>query len=69
MFMKKPSHRSFDYQPRFYKPETDESERRKRRLGFKKNYKHSGYQKKSPLLFIVMFLFIVFLLLKWNGII
>ena len=32
MFMKKPSHRVFDYPPRFYEPETDEREKRKTQL-------------------------------------
>jgi len=34
MLMKKPQHRIFDYPPRFYKPEQDKGERRKRKLGF-----------------------------------
>jgi hypothetical protein len=68
MFIKKPTHKKFEYQPRFYKPEEDSSERRKRRLGFKSSYKDSSYSKKNPIMFIIMFLFIIFLLLKWNGI-
>ena len=32
MFMKKPSHRVFDYPARFYKPETDEKEKRKKKI-------------------------------------
>ena len=32
MLMKKPNHRIFDYQPRFYDPLNDEEERKKRKI-------------------------------------
>lgn len=72
MFIKKPNYRKFDYQPRYYSPTTDEAERRKRKLGFRSNKNKSTYSTfttKSPLLYIVMAGFILYLFLKWQGII
>jgi len=43
--MKRPRHRVFDYPFRFYKPEEDEQERRKRKLGFT-SYRKYKHQKK-----------------------
>lgn len=65
---KKPTYKRFDYQPRYYKPELDEEEKRKRRLGFRSNFRNK-VQKKIPIHFIIMLLIILFLLLKYNGII
>jgi len=66
MFIKKPSHRKFDYQPRFYNPELDKEKRRKQRLGFRSNYKNKTVPKK-PLAYILMFLLILYFFLKYNG--
>ncbi len=63
MFMKKPRHRIFDYTPRFYDPETDPLERKKRQLGFRTQRKHIS-RKKSPVLWIALILVIIFILLK-----
>ena len=66
MFMKKPSHRVFDYPARFYKPDTDETEKRKKRLGFSRKIK-SNRRKKSPLLWILLVIIVVFIYLKLSG--
>ncbi|MFO7447064.1 MAG: hypothetical protein R6W90_11895 [Ignavibacteriaceae bacterium] len=66
--MKKPNHRVFDYPPRFYKPEEDEQERKKRKLGFTRQRKH-GRKKKSPLLWVVLAIFVVFIYLKLQGLV
>ncbi len=66
MFIKKPKHRTFEYQPRHYKPEQDPEERRKRKLGFKSS-RTKVSSKKSPFVFIVMLIIIVYLLLKYQG--
>jgi hypothetical protein len=66
MFIKKPKHRKFDYQPRYYKPSEDDSERKKRKLGFRSNYKNKT-SVKIPWPYIIMILFIVYLFLKFNG--
>ena len=63
--MKKAQHRIFDYPPRFYKPEQDEDERRKRKLGFRKHLKIK-LKKRSALLCLVIFLMIAFFVkIKW----
>jgi len=65
MLMKKPQHRIFDYPPRFYKPEQNEDERRKRKLGFREHLKIKR-KKRSALLCLVIFLMIVFFVkIKW----
>jgi len=68
MFMKKPRHRVFDYSPRFYKPEEDEKERQKRRLGFSRQRKvHS--KKRNPLIWLVLVIVIVYIYLKLSGVV
>jgi len=66
MLMKKAQHRIFDYPPRFYKPEQDKDERRKRKLGFRKHLKIK-LKKRSALLWFVIVLMVVFILLKLSG--
>jgi uncharacterized membrane protein YvbJ len=66
MFMKKPRHRIFDYTPRFYDPETDPLERKKRQLGFRTQRKNIS-RKKSPVLWIALILVIIFILLKLQN--
>jgi hypothetical protein len=73
MFFKKTQHRVFDYTPRFYDPEKDEElkelERRKRRLGFRVARTRHRVKRKSPLYYFVLFVLIVFVYLKFAGII
>lgn len=66
MFIKKPKHRKFDYQPRYYDPNKDKDERRKRKLGFRST-KIKATKKRSPLIFIVMLIIIVYFILKFQG--
>lgn len=67
MLFKKPKHRVFDYQPRYYKPEEDASERRKRKLGFKNNLRR---QRKSGsflflLIFLILIIYVIYLLYSY----
>lgn len=66
MFIKKPTYRKFDYQPRHYNAKEDKTEQRKRKLGFR-SYKASSVSKKQPIAFIIMFLIIIYIFLKFNG--
>ena len=68
MFVKKPSHRKFEYQPRHYKPQMDEDEKRKRRLGFSSGYRNKT-TTKMPYAYIIMLAIIVYVFLKFNGLI
>ncbi len=63
---KKIKHKSFDYQPRFYKPEEDQQAKRKRKLGFRSNQGQSS-RKKSPIIWILMLLVIIYIIAKYNG--
>ena len=63
MFFKRPNHRIFDYQPRFYDPDTDEDERRKRRLGFKRRSK-ALRKKRNPLIWLLFIIVVLFIYLK-----
>jgi len=68
MFMKKPSHKVFDYIPRHYDPLKDEDERRKRRLKFE-SQRNIQRKTKSPLIWIILALMIIYLLIKFgNGV-
>lgn len=64
MLMKKPKNRIFEYTPRFYKPELDEKERKKRKLGFS-SQRNKLRRKRSPVVWLVVILIIVFLYLKF----
>lgn len=65
MFMKKPSHRVFDYTPRFYKPDEDESERRKRRLGFRRHRTITKRKKTTnPLIWGFLILVVIYIIFK-----
>lgn len=66
MLMKKPRHRIFEYTSRFYKPEEDEKEIRKRKLGFR-SYRKFTHKKKSPIIWIVFILVIIFIIIKLTG--
>lgn len=68
MFIKKPKYHKFDYQPRYYDPDKDPELRRKRKLGFRSN--RPNYSKrKSPVVFVLLLIVIVYLLLKYQGLI
>lgn len=73
MFFKQTQHRVFDYTPRFYDPEKDkelkELERRKRRLGFRTARTRQRVKTKSPIYYLVIFAIVVFVYLKFAGII
>ncbi len=66
MFMKKPKNKVFEYQPRFYKPEEDETERRKRKLKFRSNQSLKR-KNKSPIMWIVIIGVVIFVYLKLIG--
>ncbi len=68
MFMKKPSHRIFDYPPRFYEPETDEKEKRKKKLGFRYQRKRIR-KKKNPVIWGIYVIAVVYLYLKFSGLV
>ena len=66
MLFRKPRHRVFDYTPRFYKPEKDEQERRKRKLGFRRN-SIKKRQKRSPIIWGIMVVLVILVYLKLIG--
>ncbi len=59
MFFKRPVNKKFDYIPRFYVPEQDQQERRKRKLGFR-NYRK--YKQKGISSIVIWFLGILIIL-------
>jgi hypothetical protein len=65
MLMKKPSYRVFDYTPRYYNPDKDEKEKRKKRLLFR--YKRQFNRRvRSPFYWIIIFIIILFFYLKFS---
>jgi hypothetical protein len=66
MFIKKPKHRIFDYSPRFYNPENDPVEKRKKKLGFKRELK-SIRKKRSPVIWILFIVVVIYIYLKLSG--
>ncbi len=68
MIMKRPRHRVFDYEPRFYKPEEDPDEKRKRKLGFRRSRKQLK-KGRSPLYWLIILIIILYLYLRFINII
>jgi len=68
IFMKKPKHRIFDYTPQFYKPEEDEKEKRKKKLGFKRQLKTIRTKKRNPLIWIIILIILILIILKLQSI-
>ena len=66
MLMKKPAHRVFDYTPRFYDPDKDPDERRRKRLAFSKMRRHTQ-KKRSPIVWLIFILVIIFLIIKFSA--
>ena len=66
MFFKKTRHRVFDYTPRFYDPEKDEIERRKRKLKFSSN-RSIKRKTKSPVIWIAIIIMIIYLIVKFGS--
>ena len=66
MLFRKPRHRVFDYTPRFYKPEKDEQERKKRKLGFRRN-SIKKRQKRNPIIWGIMVVLVIIVYLKFAG--
>lgn len=66
MLMKRPQHRVFDYPPRFYKPEEDPEERRKKKLGFQRNRKFTQ-KRKNPIIWLVFIIILIFIIMKLGG--
>lgn len=71
MFFRRPNHKIFDYTPQFYDPDKDEElkklERRKQRLGFRNSRSRQKFRVKSPLYYLVLLVIIVFIYLKFSG--
>lgn len=66
MLFKKPRHRIFDYTPRFYKPEQDENEKRKRKLGFRRNITQKR-KKQNPVVWGIFVIIMIIIYLKFSG--
>jgi len=65
--MKKPRHRIFDYTPQFYKPEEDYTEKKKKKLGFRRQLKTIRKNKRSPMIWVVILILVILVLLKLKG--
>lgn len=66
MYFKKKQHRVFDYPPRFYDPENDPKERRKRKLKFR-SFIHKRKKSKPIIVWILLIAVIIFLYMKFGG--
>jgi len=65
--LKKPKYRKFDYQPRFYNPETDETEKRKKKLGFRSARETAQTKVKNPLITIILIIIIILIIAKLSS--
>ena len=67
MFFKKINNKNFDYIPRFYNPEDDKMEKRKKKLNFRSDSKTRKINKVTIYL-LVFVLVIIYLIVKLNGV-
>lgn len=67
MLMKKPEHKKFDYQPRYYKPEKDKSQNLKERMELARR-SHSLKKKNNRSIFYLIFILVVIYLAIKFGI-
>ena len=66
MFGKRPKHRVFDYEPRYYDQANDPIEKRKKRLKFRSHIS-AKRKTRSPIFWLLLFAAVVFLYLKFSG--
>lgn len=66
MFLKKPQNRKFEYIPRFYVPEHDKDERRKRKLGFRNHRKFKKRGVSSIILWLISIIIIIWFIIKYK---
>ncbi len=66
MFFKKTPHRVFYYPTRFYKPEDDKNEKRKRKLGFRRQAT-SKRKRRSPIIWLLFIIVAIYIYLKLTG--
>jgi len=66
MFFKKINNKNFDYIPRFYNPEDDKMEKRKKKLNFRSDSKTRKINK-VPIYLLVFVLVIIYFIVKLNG--
>ena len=64
--MRKPKYRKFEYQPRYYNPEKDDREKRKKRLKFR-YVRSTKPRRTNQLIYLVIFLFALYVYLKLAG--
>lgn len=65
MFIKKMKNKKFEYEPRYYKPEQDQEERRKRKLNFRTGLKSS--KGKSSIYYLTFILILIYVIIKMGG--
>jgi hypothetical protein len=69
MFMRKPSYRSFEYTPRYYKPEVDEENRRRWRLNVKFRSARKAHRKRPLILYLGVLALVIYMYLALSGVI
>jgi hypothetical protein len=65
MLFRKPQYRRFEYEPRFYRPELDQSEQLKRRL--REERRRNRRKRRSPIVWAVLMLLLFYLYLYLSG--
>ncbi len=67
MFFKRPKNKKFEYIPRFYVPEKDQEERRKRKLGFRNYRKYKQKGVSSIVIWAIGILIILWFIIKYSN--
>ncbi len=67
--MRKPSYRSFEYTPRYYKPEEDEETRRRWRLNVKFRSQRKVSRKRPVIIYLGVLALVIYMYLALSGVI
>lgn len=62
MFSHRPKHKQFDYPFRYYDPEKDEQEKRRKRIKFKRHTRRNPKQLLRVITYAILLAFIVYLI-------
>lgn len=67
--MRRPQYRSFEYTPRYYKPEEDEENRRRWRLSVKFRSQRKASRKRPVIIYLGVLALVIYMYLALAGVI
>ena len=66
MLMKKPEHKRFEYNPRYYNPEQDKSQKLKDRMEIARKFHLHKKKNNRFIIYLLIIILILYLAIKFN---